>query len=274
MPQFSTPVCYFPGTVLFIDDNRDFLLNFVLQLDEWLAYRVFDSPFDALDIIHKKYSNQDLPVQRCLTSMSINKPLNDYYAMYRELYNPERFADISVVVVDYAMPGMNGLDVCRSLDATRIKKILLTGQADEDLAQEALRCGLIDRYIHKNDPDVADLITAAIEQLQWQYAQETSIDIIQALNITYPSSLDDTQCMNALQQYRHDHHIAEFYLLDTAGHFLLVDVDAGIHFLQINQQNDTYVCCDCSPLFAIDTNNLVSYHAYLQDIDVEELLLA
>ena len=34
MTHTSIPMYYFPSTTLFLDDSPDFLLNFVLQLDE------------------------------------------------------------------------------------------------------------------------------------------------------------------------------------------------------------------------------------------------
>ncbi len=44
MHYFSIPICYFPSTALFVDDSSHFLLNFILQLDENLAYHSFNSP--------------------------------------------------------------------------------------------------------------------------------------------------------------------------------------------------------------------------------------
>ena len=54
MLNSSIPTCYFPSTVAVIDDSRDFLLNFALQLDDQLTYRLFDSPKDALIFVRKK----------------------------------------------------------------------------------------------------------------------------------------------------------------------------------------------------------------------------
>ena len=35
MQQFTIPTCYFPSTAVFVDDSRDFLLNFVYILAEF-----------------------------------------------------------------------------------------------------------------------------------------------------------------------------------------------------------------------------------------------
>ena len=246
MQHFSIPTCYFPSTALFVDDSRDFLLNFVLQLDEGLAYRVFDSPFDALDYIHKKRCELDLLSQRCLSEYTEAKncPLTnhtvnlDLTAIHTEVYNPRRFTEISVVVVDYAMPGMDGLEFCRRIGNKNIKKILLTGQADEKLAIEAFNEGLIHRYIQKGDPNVAELITKIIYDLQWQYFQDMSDIVVKMLSVTSPSCLHDKKFADFFHRLRLENRIVEHYLADNSGSFLLLDDDANTSFLVVRHEAD------------------------------------
>lgn len=242
MQHFSIPTCYFPSTTIFVDDNRDFLLNFVLQLDEWLAYRIYDSPFDALECIQKKYRDLNLLVERCYSSHKeiIKSAVTDKNAslpaILSELHNARRFADISVVVVDYAMPGMNGLDFCRQISNTNIKKILLTGKADEGLAMNALNEGLIHRYIQKSDPDVAELITRSISELQLQYFQDISADLVRLLSLQSPACLNDKTFVDFFREFCHDEGVVEFYLVDNSGSFLLLDVDANVSFLIVKNE--------------------------------------
>ncbi|HHF7345663.1 TPA: response regulator [Legionella feeleii] len=246
MPPFSIPTCYFPSTALFIDDSRDFLLNFVLQLDEGLAYRVFDSPFDALDCIYKKRCELDLLSQRCLSEYTEAKncPLTnhtvnlDLAAIHAEIYNSRRFSEISVVVVDYAMPEMDGVEFCRRIENTNIKKILLTGQADEKLAIEAFNEGLIDRYIQKSDPNVAELITKSIYDLQLHYFQAMSDIVVRMLSVTSPSCLHDKKFADFFRQLRQEKGAVEYYLADNSGSFLLLDDDANVSFLIVKNESD------------------------------------
>lgn len=252
MQHFSIPVCYFPSTAFFIDDSRDFLLNFVLQLDEGLAYRVFDSPFDALDCIYKKRCELDMLSQRCLSEYTEAKncPLTnhtvnlDLAAIHAEIYNSRRFSEISVVVVDYAMPGMNGLEFCRRIANTNIKRILLTGQADEKLAIEAFNEGLIHRYIQKSDPNVAELITKSIYELQIQYFQTMSDMIIRMLSVTSPSCLHDNKFAAFFRDLCQKKGIIEYYLADNSGSFLLLDDDAKLSFLIVKNEADRQLYYD------------------------------
>lgn len=295
MEHLSIPTCYFPGTTIFIDDNRDFLLNFVLQLDEWLAFRVFDSPFDALESIQKKYRERDLIVERCYNSyQEIRKPSasdkqSSLPAIQAELYNSRRFCDVSVLVVDYAMPGMNGLEFCRQIANTNIKKILLIGETDEGLAITALNEGLIHRYIHKSDPDVAELITRSISELQWQYFQDISTDLVRLLSFKSPVCLCDQSFVDFFRKFCHENGVVEFYLMDNSGSFLLLDVDAKVSYLIVKDDDKIHSDLGTAPLIAnekyfyshvqehhlfdIREDGLFSYHSHLQEIDAEELLV-
>ncbi|KTC72583.1 Two component response regulator [Legionella birminghamensis] len=239
MQHLSIPACYFPSTALFIDDSRDFLLNFVLQLDEGLAYRIFDSPFDALDFLEKKRCQLETLNHRCTTEFEEIKAShstdlginNSLAAIHAEIYNQKRFTEVSVIVVDYAMPGMNGLEFCRRLANTNIKKILLTGKADEKLAIQAFNEGLIHRYIHKSDPQAAELITKSISDLQQQYFQAMSDNLVRMLNIPVPHCLHDAKFSYFFRQFCKEKGIVEHYLADYSGSFMLLDDDANVSFL-------------------------------------------
>lgn len=245
MHSFSIPTCYFPSTALFIDDNRDFLLNFVLQLDEGLAYRIFDNPHRALHYIHNKHCELDLLSQHCLKADGVTKESHsvrsnhmDLSAIHAEVYNPHRFSEISVVVVDYAMPGINGLEFCRQIENSNIKKILLTGQADEKLAIQAFNEGVIHRYIKKSDADAAEQIINSIYTLQRQYFQAMSDLIARMLSIQFPSCLHDRKFAQFLQQLRMEKQISEYYLADEKGSFFMLNDDALPSFLLIRSEED------------------------------------
>ena len=246
MQHFSIPTCYFPSTALFLDDSHDFLLNFVLQLDEEVAYRTFDSPRKALDYIHNKRCELDLISQHCLSEYTEAKncPLTnhtvnlDLAAIYAEVYNPHRFSEISVVVVDYAMPGMDGLEFCRRIENRNIKKILLTGQADEKLAIAAFNEGLIHRYIKKSDMNAAEQITRSIYELQLQYFQAMSDMVVRMLSVTSPSCLHDKKFAYFFRELREEKGIVEYYLIDNSGSFFMLDEDANVSFLIVKNAED------------------------------------
>lgn len=249
MQHLSIPTCFFPSTTLFIDDNRDFLLNFVLQLDERVAYRIFDDPNQALNHVYKKNCDLELLNHHCLSEFKAAKSCSvtnhtvnlDLAAIHAEVYNPNRFSEISVMVVDYAMPGMNGLEFCRRLDNNHIKKILLTGQADEQLAIEAFHEGLIHRYIKKNDPHAAEMITRSLYELQLEYFQAMSETIVRMLSVRSPSCLNDKKFVQFFKTLCEEKRITEYYLIDHSGSFMMLDDDANINFLIMRNERDLEV---------------------------------
>lgn len=244
--QHLIPTCYFPSTALFLDDSHDFLLNFVLQLDEGVAYRIFDTPQRALDYIQNKSCELEVLRRHCLTEYteSRNCPLTNHTinlnlgGIHAEVYNPNRFSEVSVVVVDYAMPGMNGIEFCRRIENPNIKKILLSGQADEKLAIQAFNEGLIHRYVKKSDVNAAELITKSIYELQSQYFQAMSEMIVRIMSVTSPSCLLDKKFAQFFRNLCQEKKIVEYYLADNSGSFLMLDDDANTSFLIVKSQND------------------------------------
>ncbi|MBS0357927.1 MAG: response regulator [Proteobacteria bacterium] len=242
----ALPACYFPSTTFFVDDSREFLVNFTLQLEDSLAFQVYDSPYDALDALYASRQTPDYLSQRCITEYldsrawpMTNQTVNlNLAAIHSEVYNPQRFSEVSVVVVDYAMPGMNGLDFCQRIQNSPVKKILLTGRADERTVLEAFNEGLIDRYIEKNIPNVATVIKHAIQKLQRQYFQGMSDLIIRMVSVTSPTCLQDVLFAQFLKKICDENDVAEFYLTENSGSFLLLDKDANLSCLIVKNRQD------------------------------------
>jgi len=249
---YAVPSCYFPSTVFFIDDNKDFLQNFTLQLDERLVFKIFTSPYEALDAVYNSQQQPDYLNQLCLsrdnehykswptTSQTVNL---DLAAIHWEAYNPKRFNEVSVVVVDYAMPGMNGLEFCETLEDSPVKKILLTGRADEKTAIEAFNKGIIDRYVRKNDQDVTQLINESIYTLQRQYFQTMSDMIIKMLALNSPSCLQDKKFAEFMKTLAHKHGFTEFYLTENSGSFLLLEPNGKPWCLIVKTKEDMQRYC-------------------------------
>lgn len=249
MSQVAIPICMFPGTTVFVDDSRDFLGNFTLQLDDNLAYQMYSSPFDALERLQNHKSTFEGLNERCmseylestawpLTNQTVNV---DLAAIHAEVNNPNRFSETTVLVVDYAMPGMNGLDFCREIKDLPIKKIMLTGQADEQIAIEAFNEGLIDKFIRKNQPDVTEQITQSISELHIQYFKDMSEIIIKMLSLNATNFLKDKQFAHFLRQICDEHQIVEYYLTENSGSFLLLDADANTQSLVVKSEQDLRV---------------------------------
>ncbi|MBS0358118.1 MAG: response regulator [Proteobacteria bacterium] len=240
------PVCYFPSTTFFVDDSREFLVNLTLQLEDSMAFQVYDSPNDALDSLYTDYRSPDYLSRRCVTEYldshacpATNQTVNlNLATIHAEIYNPQRFSEVSVIVVDYAMPGMSGLEFCEKIQNKPVKKILLTGRAHEHSVLEAFNEGIIDCYIEKNIKDVAVVIKQAIKKLQQKYFQQMSALIVGMVSVSSVACLRDPSFAQFFKKTCDEHNVTEFYLTDSSGSFLLLDKEANLSCLIVKNRQD------------------------------------
>jgi DNA-binding NarL/FixJ family response regulator len=82
----------------------------------------------------------------------------------REALEASRVSDPDVVVLDLALPGMDGFEVIRRLraDGSRARVLVLTNRDDREAVFESLRLG-VDGFIEKTAP--LDEIIGAIESI-------------------------------------------------------------------------------------------------------------
>ncbi len=79
--------------------------------------------------------------------------------------DPSRFDDLSVLVVDYAMPEMTGIEFCAQFRGHRVKKMLLTGAEERDVVFDAFNQGIIDHFVAKNDDALVDHLADAFKMI-------------------------------------------------------------------------------------------------------------
>ncbi len=159
-----------------------------------------------------------------LTGESLNVNIPKIYA---QINHKRRFAMPTVVIIDYKMPKMSGIKFCKALGNYPIKKIMLTGDGDHKLAVKAFNDHRIDKFILKEDPNVFSLIDRAIYELQHEYFAAISDILIKNITMTTSSFLTNSAYQNLMLRFINKHNIAEFYLTDAMGSFLMRDVDGN-----------------------------------------------
>ncbi|MCP5142419.1 MAG: response regulator [Chromatiales bacterium] len=236
----------YPTTVFLIDDSADFLYNFSFQLDEDQPVRTFTSPHKALEVLLEERVDPRLERRNFVLEhkQHYGHPTLEHVigldlsAIYLQMYRQKRFAEPSVVIVDYQMEEMNGLDVCRRLVDTPIKRILLTGQADATTAVTAFNDGLIDRFVYKNLPNTLELINSYIRELEYQYFRDASSILIRALSAETPSLLQDAGFIEFFRGYRRQHQICEHYLVANPSGFLMLDRHARARLMLVMTEEE------------------------------------
>lgn len=233
----TVPLCMFPTKVLLIDDDLLSLKRLHSALDDTrLTYQIFNDPHKALKFLNDDHE-PDL-----FTKRLIRQPDEDQwqhakldvniYDLMNEIYNPKRFEIISTVVVDFAMPGMNGLEFCERIKDPSIQKILLTGEADEHLAIQAFNKGIIHQYIKKQNPDVLKALNQALLDARRAYFSKASHLMYEVATFSSkPTCLRDPVFINFFEKLLREKNIIEYYLFEMTGNFLLLDEDSNAYGL-------------------------------------------
>lgn len=148
----------------------------------------------------------------------------DLAGIYQRVTQAERFDIPTVVVVDYFMPQMSGLEFCAALQDLPCRKILLTGQADESTAIDAFNRNLIDRFAKKNSKDIANLLETEIGAMHRRFflSQTKTLRTLLASH-TYQFLADPAVCelvAKLCKQYR----FVEYYLFPNPEGMLFLDM--------------------------------------------------
>jgi CheY-like chemotaxis protein len=225
----SAPPFFFPTTVLLVDDNVDFMGGCLIGLDVKRArYQLHSDPISALQSANSNAVKMGLPhwsIEGDANPIECNVHVNVAKAQ-REVFVNERFDRISVVVTDYHMPGMNGIEFLSSIKDPHIQKILLTGFADEKLAVDALQSGIIHRYIRKQDDGLVQKLNTEIFEAQKRYFCSLGLDILVALKAqSVAPPLQDPDFATFLFHHMETIGAVEYYLRDTQGNFIFIDAN-------------------------------------------------
>lgn len=235
---------YYPTQVVLVDDDANFLDSVSLLLHRSINYRLFQSARQALEHVNKAHYHGDM-LRRCYSSYKTG-PFDsdtlthiDINSIYKEVYNADRYLMPGVVVIDYSMPEMSGLEYCVSLTNPYVKKILLTGRANTELAVQAFNEGLIDQFISKKDPQLEQKLNRSIASLQQQYFSRSfkllSDPVIANSQSRFISNPEFIEFFNIL---RSEHGIVEYYLIDMPySGFLLLDDKGRVSLLLIMSHN-------------------------------------
>jgi len=172
LPEVVTPLIPFfhPTTVIHVEDNTSYstLLQSVLEPEILVARH--KSARNALAAIEKAGARRSSSQQLVRAFADRTDFSQAQVAAMRDvMFDPLRFNDITVAIVDYAMPDMDGLEFCRQIAHTPIGRVLLTARADRKTATRALDHGLIHYYIDKTSRSFLEEIRNAVYTLQAAY---------------------------------------------------------------------------------------------------------
>jgi CheY-like chemotaxis protein len=271
IPSFS-----FPTTVLMIDDNIEFLKSVAIGLPAHAAtYNFYSDSKTALKLINEKYESNNiinglinLLDEEEFEHRTIDINVRD---IYRIMYNRTRFEQISTVVVDYHMPGIDGIEFCKSIKNPNIQKILLTSIVDESKAIEVLNEGLINTFIRKQSPNIMQQLNQALFAAQHRYFSHLSHIVQQVISFSpEDSALSDPAFIELFRRIFQEFGAVEYYLTEFLGSFVFLDAEGNHYglFTRIKDQLDFYCGtkeAESAPPHAIEAlkngSQILCYHS-------------
>ena len=238
------PVYTHPTLTVLIDDSDSFLKSLAFQLDPALARKTFHDTSTALQWLrrstrrgetplHVNFDTQNLPPDQYNVALDLER-------IWRISSQAQRFATPSVLVIDYSMPQMNGLEFCQAVRDLPCKKILFTGAADEKVAVTAFNRGLIDRYIKKSDDDALDILEHEIVGLQREFFLQQSDTVRDLLLLHDYHFLQDEAMAAVVSELCHRHGFVEHYIFPNPGGILFFTRDGQARLMIIETEHSLH----------------------------------
>lgn len=221
---------FHPTTVVLVDDNEPFLHSLALEMPATMAFHGFTSPEEALEFVNAPSTLPPL-AERCfsLERSDDNQALInlDLGMIGQEINHLERFRRVSVALVDYAMPSLDGLEFCQQMTDPHARRAMFTGVADEKVAVEAFNAGLIHRYISKQQATAAEAVVAFVAELEREYFHRCVQRLAAALTLTPPGFLTDPAIAVNVGRLLQDEGVVEYYLVSDPPGFLMLRADGS-----------------------------------------------
>ena len=234
---------YHPTTCLVIDDDQLFLDSFGYNYADVALCATEQRPEQAIQRLLKDTERTGLTTEEAdcapleegeAGDPLIRLPASRIAAMARD---PARFSRVSVVVVDFAMPSMTGVELLRKIKHLPVKKVLLTGKTGDSTAVAAFNEGLINLFLVKQDPDLPDKLRRIIPELQYSYFKDVTAPLEPIAQLEDTAFLDDPGIASWYHQFAERIRAVEHYLLSSPPGLMLVDEAGQVTIAWINNQD-------------------------------------
>ena len=254
----TLPLFSFPATIMLVDDNASFLASLGLELGDEQPRILYSEPGRALQDLQERqslYQNLERFLKTITSEQFDDDSFStqlDYQAVFKLLFEPKRFEEVFAVLVDYSMPGMNGIEFCQQIADLPVKKIMVTGAADYKIAVEAFNKGIIDRFIVKDTNMMAELKKNLVE-LKFEYFSDLSTAIAGKASSHLRSN---TVCQTVISKLIDKHNIIEYYQIDYAGSYLGLDKQGKFIWFVVTTEEQMNDYIDIAKEGGLDQQNI------------------
>lgn len=225
------PLFYYPTRWVFVDDDPTLLecMRIAFESEYTGKIALFSEVTVCLDFLNHyqaplsnknflKCSDRDeqfgvlhhLPIDFDITQLS------------SLITDERRFEEISVLVVDYHMPELNGFSFLKQCEFLSAYKILLTGTTEDRQVISGFNHDVIHRFVPKGDDEMERTLKQDLKKLSFSYFQKKTAHLLTCLEAENVLPLSDSVFANFFQHFCEQKNISEFYLIDKQGSFLCI----------------------------------------------------
>ncbi len=233
----SLPLFHCPGSFSFLDDDPDYLQMLALILPDHWNVRLHTHVDDCLGLLQQESAvweddawTQQQIVDRWRQGAT---PLLPQVLAYWAGPARVRYGLTHACIVDYSMPQMNGLDALAALSDWPGLRVLLTGQADEEIAVDAFNRALIDQFLPKQDVDVAARLLGVLRHMPSNANTRASQIWRGTLTPVQNAQLRVPSTARALQQLLEQHGFVEHVVLGDPFGILGRSAAGAVGWLQL-----------------------------------------
>ena len=237
MTPLRIPACFHPTRVVLVDDNPAFLKS--LQ-DTLAAHQIsctsFESPLLALQYLSALPTHNPLLTALQQAENKIyEEPLPEHLALMslqKISQDPHRHQAITLVISDYDMPEITGDLFFTAFKHPHIKKIMLTGHADYEMAVQLFNQRVIDNFLVKEVFSITEGLPPLVRTLQQQYFTDLCAQVTDTLFTDHPYVLGPDY-HHLLTRVLSKHKITEHYTVSKNGSKYLKDAQGQSYHLAL-----------------------------------------
>ncbi len=231
----SFPLYHRPGSVVFLDDDPEYLEILAMVLPQHWHARMYMRPARCVHALlpEPRLWQEDRPAhQRMVDRWREGQPLIPQILHYWA-QTPDRYALTQVCVVDFSMPGMDGLQFLSEVQDWLGGRILLTGQPADRVAVAAFNRGLIDHYIPKQCADVSARLNEAIDAMSGRSLTQHHAIWRSTLRADQIDALSTPGIQESLRSLAR-RHWSEYVVIGQPFGILGLGADAGVSWLPLD----------------------------------------
>lgn len=264
----NIPIVYYPLSILCIDDEEIMLKTLSNYISPKYPVITVTTPTTAYTILNKNQSKPKLANHLENIINSENSDSSDIQLKIRleQLIGlseiEDKSSEIGVMIVDYKLPEMNGLDFCYDIHNLSTMKILLTECQEYQRVLSAFSDNIIHSFFPKSENNLLSRILNCISQLTTRYFLNATQQLKANIETKNKLPISDDLFKKLFCSIIRDMEIREYYLLDVNGSFLFINTKQERFYLIVHTEESLisftslYNDSDLKPFIEPITNRL------------------